>query len=463
MLPFPHLPVAATINHGILRTTLAALRRKLGMERYQLWSFIPTALPYLGMPGEELAVYYCTDEWSRFSHVDGERIGQMEWELCRRADVVFATARRCGSAGGLQPGDASGVARRGPPALRPGAGRRTAMPDDLADCPRPIVGFFGLVHDWIDISLLAHVAEQRPDWTVAVIGKANVDLSSLQRLPNVKLLGRRPYEELPRYCKAFSVGVMPFALNELTTNVNPIKMREYLSGGLPVVSTDLPEVRGYSEWVRVARSPDEFLAACEEAIADDEPAMRQRRSDAMAGESWEAKVAELGRWVRAVEGRSDGTRRGGAETSPPREAWRDPHRRRRAAELHEGGARPCRLHPGRRRPRDRPHRPALRRRDVEGLLRRPGHARPVIDLGVGSGSHAEQTAAVMVGLERLFLERRPRAVVVVGDVNSTLAAAWSRRSSASPWRTSRPGCASATGRCPRRSTASSPTGRRTCC
>ena len=88
------------------------------------------------------------------------------------------------------------------------------------------------------------MAEQHPDWTVAVIGKASVDISSLERLPNVKLLGRRPYDELPRYCKAFSVGVMPFALNELTTNVNPIKMREYLSGGLPVVSTDLPEVRG---------------------------------------------------------------------------------------------------------------------------------------------------------------------------------------------------------------------------
>jgi UDP-N-acetylglucosamine 2-epimerase (non-hydrolysing) len=51
-----------------------------------------------------------------------------------------------------------------------------------------------------------------------------------------------------------------------------------------------------------------------------------------------------------------------------------------------------------------------------------GMPRPIIDLGVGSGSHAQQTAAVMVGLEKFFLETRPRAVLVVGDVNSTLAA-----------------------------------------
>jgi glycosyltransferase involved in cell wall biosynthesis len=150
---------------------------------------------------------------------------------------------------------------------------------------------------------------------VAVIGKANVDLAPLRGLTNVRLLGRRPYDQLPRYCKAFSVGVMPFVLNELTSNVNPIKMREYLSAGLPVVSTDLPEVRGYSESVRVAHSPDDFVSACEEAIAADDAVMRRRRSEAMAGESWESKVAELGRWVRNAEARRrqrDDNRLGGA-------------------------------------------------------------------------------------------------------------------------------------------------------
>lgn len=49
--------------------------------------------------------------------------------------------------------------------------------------------------------------------------------------------------------------------------------------------------------------------------------------------------------------------------------------------------------------------------------------RPDVNLGVGSGTHAQQTAAIMMALETLFLEQRPALVVVYGDVNSTVAAA----------------------------------------
>jgi glycosyltransferase involved in cell wall biosynthesis len=307
VFPFPHAPGAAALNQRLLRLTLEALRRKLAMPTYQLWAFIPTAQPYLGMPGERLVVYYCTDEWSRFSHVDGARIGRMERALCERADVVFTTARTLWERKRpLNPETHLALHGVDHAHFAAALDERTPPAQDLAGGGGPVIGFFGLVHDWIDISLLAHVARQRPHWTVAVIGKANVDLSSLAALPNVKLLGRRPYEELPRYCKAFSVGVMPFVLNQLTENVNPIKMREYLSAGLPVVSTDLPEVRGFSRHCRVAHTPDEFLAACDAAVAEDTPELRRQRSAEMASESWEAKVNELGRRVREAEARRNG-------------------------------------------------------------------------------------------------------------------------------------------------------------
>ena len=61
-----------------------------------------------------------------------------------------------------------------------------------------------------------------------MIGKVSVDIAHLAKYPNVVFLGRKAYEELPGYCKAFSVGLIPFAINELTLNVNPIKLREYL-------------------------------------------------------------------------------------------------------------------------------------------------------------------------------------------------------------------------------------------
>lgn len=301
VLPFPHSRAAMAVNRRVVAATLRALRRRLDIDEYQLWTFLPTALPYLGLPGERLAVYYCTDEWSRFSYVDRDKMAAAERALCRRADVVFATARGLWERRrawnpqthlALHGVDHAHFARA--------LAYDMARPDELADCRGPIVGFFGLVHDWIDVALLAHVARRRPDWTVVIIGKVGVDVAALRRLGNVRLLGRRPYQELPRYCKAFSVGVMPFVINELTENVNPIKMREYLSAGLPVVSTDLPEVRPYAQWCRIARSPEEMVEACARAIAADSPDLRRLRSDAMAGETWHAKVAQIDGHIRAA-------------------------------------------------------------------------------------------------------------------------------------------------------------------
>ena len=304
VLPFPHSSAAKAVNTQILKQSIGLLRRKLGMGPFQLWSFIPTAADYVGTLGESLAVYYCTDEWSQFSSVDSAKIVEMERTLCRKADVVFTTSRTLLekkkqwnpetylASHGV---DQAHFAR----ALADG----TEVPQEIAGLPRPMLGFFGLVEDWIDLDLFAYLAEQRPAWTIVIIGKSKVDTARLEKLPNVKLVGRKPYEELPRWCKAFSVGLMPFKLNELTRNVNPIKMREYLSAGLPVVSTSLPEVTYYQEWCAVADTPAQFLAACDAAIKDDSPARRRARAEAMKQETWEEKVKQLGARVEAAQAR----------------------------------------------------------------------------------------------------------------------------------------------------------------
>src|SRR5262249_8976758 len=110
---------------------------------------------------------------------------------------------------------------------------------------------------------------------------------------NVRWVGRKPYAELPAYCKAFDVGIIPFRTNELTRHVNPIKLREYLSAGLPVVASGLPELRHVPRWCRLASDREEFVASVEAALAEDSPARRRERSEEMRAESWEHKVAAL--------------------------------------------------------------------------------------------------------------------------------------------------------------------------
>ncbi len=171
-------------------------------------------------------------------------------------------------------------------------------PGNPASLPRPILGFWGLLQDWLDVDLLAEAAAARPQWSIVLIGEEVSDLSRLRAQPNVYFLGRRPYAALPAYAAAFDVGIIPFRVNELTRAVNPIKLREYLVVGLPVVSTPLPEVKQYSRFVRVASNAIDFVAACEAAIAEDSPAQAAARRDAMRSESWESKAAQVSALVQ---------------------------------------------------------------------------------------------------------------------------------------------------------------------
>lgn len=309
VLPFPHSAAAAFANERLLRASVGLLRRQRGMDDFQLWSFIPTAARYAGRLGESLLVYYCTDEWSHFSTVDRDRIMAMERDLCERADLVFCTARTLVERKRAYNAETH-LASHGVDHAHFARALDPALPraPEVADLRGPVLGFVGLIQDWVDLELLEHLARHRRDWTIVVIGKALVDTSRLAALPNVRLLGRKPYESLPGYCAAFDVALIPFALNELTRNVNPIKLREYLSAGLPVVSTRLPEVAAYASdegalagAVAIADDKDGFVAAVERALAADSPAARAARSQVMAGETWDQQVAKLGAHVARVK------------------------------------------------------------------------------------------------------------------------------------------------------------------
>jgi glycosyltransferase involved in cell wall biosynthesis len=302
VLPFPHSPLASRINGTILRRTIAGQRARLGMSDFQAWAFLPTAVDHIGTLGESLSVYYCTDQWAEFSSLEGEKIRSQEKELVRKVDVVFATARSIvEQKRQLNPEThliSHGVDRDH---FARALSAETPVPADIAHLPRPIIGFFGLIEDWIDTDLFVFLARKRPAWSIVVIGQSHIGLDGLLGIPNLHLIGRRPYRDLPAYSRAFAVGLCPFRLNELTAHVNPIKLREYLSAGLPVVSSDLPECRLPVGLGRVARSHEEFLAEIEAAIATDSDAARHERSEAMKTETWQHKLREIGAHVLRVK------------------------------------------------------------------------------------------------------------------------------------------------------------------
>jgi glycosyltransferase involved in cell wall biosynthesis len=123
-----------------------------------------------------------------------------------------------------------------------------------------------------------------------MLGKVAMDVSALERLPNVHLLGHKPYETLPNYCKGFNAAVIPFPLSPATLSANPLKAREYIAAGLPVVSTAIPEVQALGG-CRIGFEADDFVRELRAALA--EPIAAAARSQSMRTESWAVRLAEV--------------------------------------------------------------------------------------------------------------------------------------------------------------------------
>jgi glycosyl transferase family 1 len=144
--------------------------------------------------------------------------------------------------------------------------------------------------------LVAHVAQQLPHASIVMLGKMTMDVSVLKRYPNVHLMGRQPYASLPTWCRGFDAAMIPFPISEVTLNANPLKAREYLAAGLPVISTAIPEVEVLGS-CRIGRTPDDFVRQVEEALAA--PGPSEERSDAVRHESWAARLEEIRGHLRA--------------------------------------------------------------------------------------------------------------------------------------------------------------------
>jgi glycosyltransferase involved in cell wall biosynthesis len=149
------------------------------------------------------------------------------------------------------------------------------------------------VAEWLDLELIAAIARRRKDWSFVLIGPILVDVSVLRDESNVLLLGPRPYSSLPDYLKGMDVATIPFLMNELTRNADPIKLYEYLAAGLPVVSTDMPQVRRLQPLIEVADSVDSFEQAVERALHDrTESAVAARVAEARK-HAWSERFAQV--------------------------------------------------------------------------------------------------------------------------------------------------------------------------
>ena len=297
-IPFHGNATARRINQWLLVSTLRAAIRKLGFQRPVTWTFLPSSADVAGHLGEEFVVYHCTDEFSEFSGTSREAILKMEQQLIENANCVFVSAERLYK-NKVKHNPNTFLIRHGVDVehFRKACDRNTPIPEDIAQIAGPIVGFFGLIADWVDLQLVADLAIARPQWSFVLIGKVVTDLSRIARIPNIHVLGQKSYGDLPGYCRRFDAAILPFVINELTLNANPLKLREYLAAGLPVVSTPIPEVQELGQLVRIGRNCQDFVSHLESVLTPEGSGTRLAISREMDGESWDQRVEEMSRAI----------------------------------------------------------------------------------------------------------------------------------------------------------------------
>jgi glycosyltransferase involved in cell wall biosynthesis len=298
VLPFHGSASVRSLNRRLLRRQVGAAARRLGMRRPTLWAYAPQAEALLDLLDPEAVVYHCVDDVAAQKGVDAQGFRAAEERFARRADLVLASApalaERMRSLSGRvlyapNVADTTLFAT----ALEPGP-----VDPALERLPTPRLVFHGaIVATKLDLDLLGEVAAARPDWSLALVGPRgagdpSADLSALDRAPNIHLLGPRDERRLPAVLRGAAIGLIPYAINDLTRSVFPMKVYEYLAAGVPVLSTALPALEEV-EGVEIVSGAAQLVAAAEAAIAADRPERRAARSRAAASHSWEARIEQI--------------------------------------------------------------------------------------------------------------------------------------------------------------------------
>lgn len=300
-LPWRKLPFVATLNRWFGAWAVRRAMRIAGIETPILWFLVPHPSFMLDAIPHRLGIYYCIDDYAAHPGVDVEHIKACDLHLTQHVDHVFvappALVERKKAVNPATTFSPHGVdvdlfARAQHP--------DTVVPAKAAALAHPVIGYFGLIAPWTNVELIAFLARERPQWQFLLVGHASANVDELARLPNVTMVGPQPYETLPAWAKAFDVAIIPYRMNQQVANANPLKLREYLATGKPVVSVPTLEGERFGDLVHVALEPADYLKAVETALADQDPARRDARMASVSTMSWDHRVEQTWQLVQGL-------------------------------------------------------------------------------------------------------------------------------------------------------------------
>jgi glycosyltransferase involved in cell wall biosynthesis len=288
VIPFHDLKIIRKINRFFILKEIKEVLLRHKSQNLILLTSSPVSDFLISELNESVSIYYCVDDYTSM-HGAFKILAKLENKLIAKADAVFSVSEYLYK---------SRISRKNNFLVPQGVDsthfqKTSVLSNEVINLKKPVIGFFGLVSEWIDLELIHKCILNYPDYTFVIIGKSVVDLSIFNGCKNFIFLGPKEYSDLPTFASVFDVGLIPFKINQVTLAANPLKLMEYFSLGLPVVSTNLPEVNNFSDLAFVANSHDEFIKFIKNAIEDYSEERVKLRLNKAKDFSWEFVTEEV--------------------------------------------------------------------------------------------------------------------------------------------------------------------------
>ena len=277
-----------------------AVRRALeGLPPPVVVTTLPVVADLVGQFPAARWVYYCVDDFGVWPGLDGRTMQKLEAELVPKIDVAVAVSET------LQRhlaafGKSSHLLTHGVDLCH----WTMPLPRDtplslagLAELPRPLVVFWGVIDRRMDLAFARAVCESLSEGTVLFVGPQDDPDPELFRLPRVRSLPSVPFADLPSLADAASVLVMPYADLPVTRAMQPLKLKEYLATGKPTVVRSLPSTGAWADCMDVAETPEAFAAAVRERLRTGLPESQKVARRRLDAEGWAAKAALFAGWL----------------------------------------------------------------------------------------------------------------------------------------------------------------------
>ncbi|MBW8192483.1 glycosyltransferase [Neiella marina] len=280
------------LNVWLVNRQINRVRRRFHIRQLDLWISLPTAVDWLGSQSESHSLYYCGDDFSALAGVDHAHVARCETQLISRVNTVCAASKT------IQQQLQQKAGRRKQVQLLPHGvdirlfSKQVPRPEQLPP-QKLIAGFYGSIASWLDLPLIKALAQAMPNWHFVLMGNVETDVEILRNVSNIQLLPAVAHHQLPGHVQHWQAALLPFHDCAQIKACNPLKLREYLASGTPVISTPFPALKPYRDVVQQASSLAQWqlaLARCQRPVTQ---RWRRHQQLAVAAESWDVRARQI--------------------------------------------------------------------------------------------------------------------------------------------------------------------------